>query len=224
MTSANDDETPAKGGTKPATDWEGIEREYRANQLSVSEIGRQFGVSHTAINKRAAKEGWARDLTERVRKEVSARLVSDGVSTEGIRETVKEAAERVVVLVREHRADIRVNREAATKLLRELHEAIDNRADIEEAIEEETAEPVGEETKTAEQARLKRRARMLAAVALPSHAQVASQLATTLKTLIPLERQAFNLQDGSGEGGEKPQSVTADLTDASLAKLSRLLE
>lgn len=212
--------------TKGATDWEGIEREYRAGQLSVSEIGRQYGVSHTAINKRSKRDKWTRDLTERVRQEVSARLVSEGVSDTGARETVKEAAERAVALVREHRADIKVNREAATKLLKDLHDAIDNRDEILEAIEEATEAHEGvEETKTQEQARLKRRARMLAAVALPSHAQVASQLATTLKTLIPLERQAFNLQDGDGDGGNKaPETVRAELTDASIAKLTRLLD
>ena len=42
---------------RPAIDWEKIEREYRAGQLSVVEIGRQHGISHTAINKRAKRDG-----------------------------------------------------------------------------------------------------------------------------------------------------------------------
>lgn len=217
----------AKSGKAAAIDWERIEREYRAGQLSVSEIGRQCGVSHTAINKRAKAQGWTRDLTQRVRQEVSARLVSSEVSETGVRETVKEAAERVVSLVREHRADIKVNREAATKLLRELHEAIDNRAEILETIEEETEKPEGvEETKGEESARLKKRARMMAAVELPAHAQVAAQLANTLKTLIPLERQAFNLQDGAGDGDDKSDArpVPAEITENSLARLARLLD
>ena len=60
-------------------DWEAIEREYRAGQLTVVEIGRQHGLSHTAINKRAKRDGWTRNLAGRVRKEVSARLVSEKV-------------------------------------------------------------------------------------------------------------------------------------------------
>ena len=192
------------------TDWEGIEREYRAGQLSVVEIGRQYGVSHTAINKKAAKFGWSRDLTEKIRSEVSARLVSDGVSAEGKAETVRAAAERIVVLVREHRGDISRNREAVTKLIADLHDGIDNNDDIVAAIEAETA---GDKDG-------KRRARMLAAVSLPSRANVAATLAGALKTLIPLEREAFNL-----DGARDPKDTqNVDLTDASLAKLSRLLE
>jgi hypothetical protein len=54
-------------------DWEAIEREYRAGQVTVVEIGRQHGLSHTAINKRAKRDGWTRNLADRVRKKVSAR-------------------------------------------------------------------------------------------------------------------------------------------------------
>jgi len=58
---------------RPVIDWEAIEREFRAGQLSVVEIGRQHGLSHTAINKRAKRDGWTRNLADKVRKAVSAR-------------------------------------------------------------------------------------------------------------------------------------------------------
>lgn len=89
--------------TKPATDWEAIEREYRAGQLSVSEIGRQHGVSHTAINKKAKAQSWTRSLASKVRQVVSDRLVSEGVSASNARETVELAAARAVEVVRSHR-------------------------------------------------------------------------------------------------------------------------
>lgn len=89
--------------TKPKTDWEAVEREYRAGQLSVSEIGRQHGVSHTAINKKAKLQGWTRNLAAKVRQVVSERLVSDEVSSANARETVEMAAARAVDVVRSHR-------------------------------------------------------------------------------------------------------------------------
>jgi hypothetical protein len=45
---------------KKPVDWAEIEREYRSSSMSVREIARWYGISETAIRKRAAKDGWAR--------------------------------------------------------------------------------------------------------------------------------------------------------------------
>jgi transposase len=42
-------------------DWDGIERDYRAGVMSVREIAKWYGLSHTAINKKAKAEGWVRE-------------------------------------------------------------------------------------------------------------------------------------------------------------------
>lgn len=184
--------------TKPATDWEAVEREYRAGQLSVSEIGRQHSVSHTAINKRAKNQGWTRNLAAKVRQVVSDRLVSDEVSAANARETVDAAAARVVDVVRSHRKDIATGRLMAQALFEELAEATQHRDEIEEAIEEDTAgDSPGNQ---------KRRQMMLRAVALPSRASTLQSLAGAVKTLVQLERQAFNIDtqpddDGAPSGG-----------------------
>ncbi len=54
-------------------DWARIEREYRTTNRSVRELGRENGVSHTAINKRAASEGWSRPVSNEVSSPVSRR-------------------------------------------------------------------------------------------------------------------------------------------------------
>ena len=77
-------------------DWEVIEREYRAGQLSVREIAETHGVSHPAILKRAKHDGWERNLSDAVREKVTTRLVTDGVTGKSARETVELAAERAV--------------------------------------------------------------------------------------------------------------------------------
>lgn len=171
-------------------DWEAVEREYRAGQLSVVEIGRQHDISHTAINKRAKRDGWKRNLADRVRKAVSARLVSETVSPETENQIVELAAARGVQVVREHQASIGRGQKLVGALFGELEEATDSREEIEEVIEIETA---GDKDK-------KRRAMMLRAVALPSRSAIIGNLAGALKTLVGLERQAFGLADDAGDG------------------------
>lgn len=182
-------------------DWEAVEREYRAGQLSVSEVGRQYGVSHTAINKRAKKEGWTRDLTEKVRKEVSARLVSPEVSEANARQAVETAAVRGVALVRSHQASLgRANR-IAEKLMSELETGTEHNEAIEAEIWAETAT----DTNT------QRRNSMMKAVSLQSRAATLRELSQALKNLIPLERQAFNLDAtaGSDDPATKGDLATA---------------
>jgi hypothetical protein len=41
-------------------DWQGIEKDFRAGAMSVRDIGRWYGVSHTAINKKAKEAKWIR--------------------------------------------------------------------------------------------------------------------------------------------------------------------
>lgn len=188
-------------------DWEAVEREYRAGQLSVSEIGRQHHVSHTAINKKAKAQGWSRNLAAKVKEAVSTRLVSDGVSASNARETIDAAAARVVEVVRSHRNDIAEGRKLTKALFDELNEGTVNRDEIEQAIEQETA---GDGNG-------KRRARMLRAVALPSRTSVLVGLSSALKNFVALERQAFGIDGSPGDddGGKK-----TELTDDELAAIA----
>jgi transposase-like protein len=175
---------------KRVIDWEAIEREYRAGQLSVSEIARLHGVSHPLIFRKAKREGWTRNLAERVKEAVTARLVTDGVTAGvtvtagGQREVIALAAERAVQVVRQHRQDIGHGLRIVRTLFMELDEASENLEEIEAEIGKETAKD-----KTSQ-----RRAAMLRAVALPSRSAVVGNLSSALKTLVGLERQAFNLE------------------------------
>src|ERR1700722_18256320 len=195
---------------RKSVDGEAIEREYRAGQLTVVEIGRQYGLSHTAINKRAKRDGWTRNLADRVRKEVSARLVSEKGSPEADRAAIEPAVARGVQVVREHRASIGRGQRLVSALFGELEEASENRDEIEAVIEEETE---GDD-------KGKRRAMMLRAVALPSRAGVIVNLSNALRTLVGLERQAFNLGDGPDSNDRAPDvPVTDDRLKAALALL-----
>lgn len=170
-------------------DWEAVEREYRAGQLSVSEIGRQNGVSHTAINKRAKKEGWTRDLTKRVRQEVSARLVSDEVSAANAKQAVELAAERGVQVVREHRHAARRGRDLTIRLLAELEATTTYVGELDGMIADADA---GDDDK--------RRTALEKVISLPSRAGILKDLSLAARTWVQLERQAFNLDEDKGGG------------------------
>ena len=200
---------------KPPVDWEAVEREFRAGQLSTREIGRQHGVSHVAINKRAKADGWTRNLAQRVREEVTNRLVTSEVTsgdpvTE--RQAIGLAAQRGVVIVREHRTTIGKARSIVELLMDELEGATIGIDEIEEAIAEETASDLNGQ----------RRARMLKAVNLSTRAGVITNLAAALKTLVGLERQVFSLDDSPASDGdrrtiERVEYIVVDVTPTDTA-------
>lgn len=95
-------------------DWEGIEREFRAG-VSYRNIGLMFSVSYELVRKQAISEGWTRDRTAEVRSAVRTKLleppivdsaiVDDNVvivDAEAIRQQIELAADVRVALVRSH--------------------------------------------------------------------------------------------------------------------------
>ena len=88
------DKTP-KDKAKAAPDWERIELDYRAGIKTLRQIADENGITHGAINKRAKRDGWERDLSEKIQSKadalVSKALVSKPVSTE------TKVAERQIV-------------------------------------------------------------------------------------------------------------------------------
>jgi hypothetical protein len=111
----------APGGPNNPTDWALIEREYRAGQLSIAEIARQSGITRGAIQKRAKRDGWARDLLPAVQAKVKDKLVRDAAPEGALEaEAVDAAAARAVEVVRQHRGLLsRLNR-IATRLTLDL--------------------------------------------------------------------------------------------------------
>jgi DNA-binding Lrp family transcriptional regulator len=183
------------------TDWEAVEGMYRAGLLSIREIARSHGISHTAIQKRAKVDGWLRDLTAKVRQQVASGLVATEVATAGTateRQMVEAAATQVITLVREHRGQISRSRLLVDKLMAQLEGVADHRDLLEQIIDEVEDGSTG--------ASIKRREALMRAVALPSNAGVLKNLADTLKVVIGLEREAFNVSAATSE----PAAVDSD--------------
>lgn len=140
--------------------------------------------------------------------------------TDGFRQqkAVMEGAALQIEMIRQHRGDIRGARELALALMAQLEQTAGNRQAIEAAIYEfSEAGP--------------KRAAMMRAVSLPSHISAMRDLSTTLRQLIPLERQALGIPDAQplepkdpvGEDGkvmERP--ALGDLEQAIEAQLAKI--
>ncbi len=186
--------------TTASTDWEGIERDYRAGVLSIREVAKLHNISDTAIRKKAKgnpENGiapWERDLTSRVAEKVRTELVRDQVRKETNanprteQEIVDSAAAQVVQVVRSHRGSIKKMNDIALALLEELDEQTINRD-----LYSELGEMLRSEDDKGQDKRNDLYQKIIAGA---SRVDSMKKLAETLKTLIGLERQAFGISDG----------------------------
>lgn len=174
------------------TDWEAIERAYRAGLLSVRELAAAHGITHGAINKRAKRDGWIRDLKAKIKAKadslVSKSLVSTEVSTDtrlSERQEV-DANARVIADIRmAHRGDITRAREMTNRLLDELSELTENRAlfdQLGELMENPDDRGVDKLNDLYHKV-----------ISMPGRTKSMKELSETLRTLIGLERQAYGM-------------------------------
>ena len=193
-------------------DWERIEQLFRAGLLSVREIAAACGVSHTAINKRSKAEGWDRDLNAKIKAKadslVSKREVSTKVSTETLateRGIVEANAEVIADIRMAHRTDIGRSRRLTNLLLDELESLTEEQGTIKELIAQlkdgdgDAADAMSDTLALANKMG-----------ALPSRTKTMKELAETLKTLVALERQAYDLDVKAGGSDSEELSKLMD--------------
>ena len=209
---------------KPAPDWEKIEADYRAGIKTLRQIAGEHGVTHGAINKRAKRDGWSRDLTAKIAAKanelVSKSAVSTPVSTESRiseREVVDANAQAIVSVRLSHRRDIQRSRSITMRLLEEL-ELQSGRENAE--LLEQLGELMRREDDRGQD---KLNDLYQKIISLPGRAKTMKDLGESLRVLVTLERQAFGL-DNVGADGEAQNGPTKQLTDAERAvRLSRLM-
>jgi len=185
---------------KSKADWEAIEREYRAGILSVREIARRHGITEGPIRRKAKEKGWERDLTQKVKTRAQEKLSRSGEDAQDATgdatatrvdeaRAVEENADRVVGVVTLHRRDIRTGRETVEMMLDEL------RAECKMPGLSEMAEQHIEESGASQ-----REAQAIRkAVSLPGRAGVMRDLSQSMQRLINLERQAYSIDEDSGD-------------------------
>lgn len=199
---------------KKPTDWEAIERDYCAGLLSLREIASSHpSTNHVAITRRAKKEGWVRNLTEKIQAKadelVTRSHVTDGVtesSRVSEREVIDANAEMMANVIRSHHKSLG-RLDTVIKLLFDRLEAELSGTELFDQLGELMLAPD-------EKGQDKLNELYRKVIALPSHTDTAKKLAETLKTKIELERKVFKIEDQPPS-----QPLSPDQVDARLAQL-----
>ena len=201
-------------------DWEAIESAYRAGLLSLREIAAQHGISDTAIRKRAKKDGWTRDLAAKIqskaddlvrRREVRTQVRTETSITE--RELIEATAETIARVRMEHRGDITRARRLANMLIDELEIGTSSVADFEKLGElMHSPDDKGQDKLNEIDHK---------GISLPSRVKSVKELIESLKNLVGLERQAYNIDDGKEPVPVRSESNSTDLTTDQAAELYR---
>lgn len=168
----------AEGKRRPI-DWEKVEVEYRAGSLSVKEIARANHVTDTAIHKRAKAHGWTRKLADKVRETVREKLVRADGLRDGLRpqrasdkEIIEAASLRGLEVVTSHRTDLQQLHALKRIILTRLASHL-NGEPVEGSFMGDKETP----------------------------GDLVEKLSRVTARLIPLERQAHNLDEGVETGG-----------------------
>ena len=207
---------PAPGskeaGFGASTDWERIECDYRAGVLSLREIAASHGVSHVAISKRAKKFGWVKDLAQKIAKKaeelvnktvVNSLVNSDRVVTE--KEVIDANANAIVQVKLSHRKDISRSRAIVMSLFDEL-ELICGPENA--ALLEDLGEIMRDPDERGQDKRADLYAKLLS---LNGRSVTMKNLGESLKTMIGLEREAFNLNTAQPENKDSMASFLREL-------------
>ena len=197
-------------------DWESVERDYSAGLLSLREIGAKHGVTHGAINKRANRDGWARDLSAKIKIKadllVSTEMVSTAVSTKKAseKEIIEVNAQAIVNIKLAHRGDIRKSKNIVNSLFDELELTTDNRE-----LFEQLGELLRQESESGQD---KLNDIYKKCISMSQRIDGVKKLTDALKTMIGLEREAYGITNL--EQTQKPvENMTNDELERKIAEL-----
>ena len=172
---------------RPKADWEAIERAYRAGVLSVREIARAHQISEAAIRKRAKAENWTRALADDVRKAVNEKLAradgSQGAQDQHAtdREIIEGASKVGFEVVTSHRRDLLQLHGLKRVLADRLSVILDG------------GDPGG-----------------VCLGSKESPGDLLEKLSRVTARLIPLERQAHNLDAGTDDPAQTLEKLIAE--------------
>jgi hypothetical protein len=181
-------------------DWERVEADYRAGILTDRAIGKGHGLSHGAIQKRAKKEGWSRDLAQRIEKRREEKVAKAAVAKHGSqmslateKQVIEANAEMQTSVILGIRKDVGLLKKTVLGLASELS-ALSNQ-ELQDALELILVD----KTDKSSQAYITGLNKAFdAALSLGGRSSTVKNLVGSLGILIDKERQAFGIDRDSG--------------------------
>jgi hypothetical protein len=180
---------------KKDVDWPGLETAYRAGR-SFRLLAKEFGISSTRISQVAEENNWTRDLTAVIAEKTKSKLNAANLNAKlnarkaSEREVVEATAEVQTNIVLAHRTDIQRGRKLTMALFEELELQTGN-VDLLKDLAVLMFKDGGESQD-------KRNELFTKVISLSSRAGTMKTLAESLKSLVAMERQAFNIDDDKG--------------------------
>lgn len=184
-------------------DWAAIERHFRAGIKPLRTMGEEYGVTHTAIAKRAKRDGWHRDLRGKIQAKAAEKVSKAAVSKVGLQLTV--ATETQVIeanadlqagIILAEQADGSRHRAISRSLLGELEvitNDLENHKTLGELLDTSGPDDTGTWRKDALNEAYKK------VISLAGRIDAAKKLAETHEKNVNVERRVHGIEDGEGK-------------------------
>lgn len=189
---------------KDAVDWLAVEADYRPNKLSLRAIGEKYGCTEGAIRKRAKKEGWVRDLSEKIKSKADDLVRREAVrnSTQNEKGIVEANAQNSATIQINERKDVSNARRIAMSLLDELESQVTNK-DLYERLGELLQSPDDRGVDKLNEIYHK-------VISFGGRTDNMKKLGDTLKVLIDLERRVYKIDENPD--GDENKKVNLNFT------------
>lgn len=173
-------------------DWEGVERDYSAGLLSLRELADKHGTKESSIRYKANQKDWSRDLSKKIEQKTNEKLRKTELRTElrsekaiSEKEIIEVNAQAIVNIKLAHRGDIRKSKNIVNALFDELELTTDNRE-----LFEQLGELLRQESESGQD---KLNDIYKKCISMPQRIDGVKKLTDALKTMIGLEREAYDI-------------------------------
>lgn len=180
---------------KPPVDWDQVAIDYRAGILTDRQIGEKHGRSYGSIQQYAKKHGIERNLSSRIKQRTDAKLVKAALVKESSQTVGKFTQEQTIEIAAEAQATIVIKQQG--RIGRHLKVSASLIDELEsQTIDRELYEKLGELMAAPdENGNDKLNDLYRKVISTSSRIDSHKKAVETEKTLIALERQAFNIGD-----------------------------